>query len=239
MRFNSDDSAAGLPPAWEEACVQTLRINRKNVDVYRSRMIKERLMDAATWPNTNALVASAKSPERTSLRDVAERLSLDGRTLERWQAGAVLPHPRTFFGLLYFSLRKEVVDVEYPNSRDVVWDAVRATLRIIRAKELRQRTRRPRRDEVVLMRQFMRHPQADCFAPTADAGIETPAENQTEEVLSQVIKEAGRRTMGPSLKNAAAALSAIGDWALPYALFRYGLPFEMSFMLELLDADPV
>lgn len=164
MQRDSDHSTESLDPAWEKACIEILRGNRKGVDLYRSRTIKERLMDAMAWPNTSALVKAAKGTGRMTLRDVAGRLCLDDRTLERWQKGVVQPHPRTFFGLLYVGLRKEVVDVAYPDSRDVLWDAVIATLRMNRAKELRQRTRRPRRDEFVLVRQLMRHPRADVSA---------------------------------------------------------------------------
>lgn len=239
MQRDSDHSPTGLDPAWERACIEILRGNRKGVDLYRSRTIKERLMDAMAWPNTNALVKTAKGTGRMTLRDVAGRLCLDDRTLERWQKGVVQPHPRTFFGLLYVGLRKEVVDVAYPDSRDVLWDAVTATLRMNRAKELRQRTRRPRRDEFVLVRQLLRHPRADLFAPSTHAQAVPPTGAEIERVLAQVIKEARGRADGPSLANPAAALSAIGDWALPYALFRFGLPFELGVILEALDDHAV
>ncbi len=231
----------GLPPEWIGVAVEMLTSRRIGVDLYRARTVKERLMEGMAWPNITALIKFARQDSR-SRGHIGDRLCLDPRTLERWAKKAVQPHPRSFFGLLYVGLRREIADdlITYPTSRAVIAEAVCSTLQIICKKDIGHPVRRPELDGLVLIRRFMRHRLAGRVARAISGGDGSTVKDEITSILVSLIpKPAGQKSdRFPEPAKAKAALATINDLAVAYALFRFGLPDEMGFLLEGFDEEP-
>jgi hypothetical protein len=238
MGPDDEDSTHGLPEVWERAVIEKLKQCNLNVGVYRARTIKERILDAMASPNLEVLVKAGMQQQCTGRAEFMSGLCIDERTVQRSVGETVVPHPRSFFGVLYLLLRREVRDFTYPESRKAIEDAVYLSLRVIRTDMYGKTARRPRRDEFILVRQLLRHPRGDCFIKgLPERDIDT-AKRELDEILKEVVSAAKARTFGPSLASTSAALEAIRHWALPYGALRFGLPLEFGFILERIDEDP-
>lgn len=66
------------------------------------------------------------------------------------------------------------------------------------------------------------------------------AEREIDHILRDLISYGGMQGLFPAeaSRRARVARESIRNWAVAYALFRFGLPDEMNFILEAFDEDP-
>lgn len=213
-----------LPARWRAFGRSILEGRKIDLDLYQSKTVKERLLDALAAHNIIALAENARELSGVDDEEVWARLALNRRTPNRWIKGEVLPHARMFFGTLVIGLRREIGEVSLPGNRVLIWRAVSTTVAIIREKELGRDRRPPAPAEFACVRCLMRQPDADLLAARRDDEA-PPDPRRVDELISRVAWATG-------LKSAAAAVSIIREWAEPYVLFRLGLHWELGFLDE-------
>jgi hypothetical protein len=238
MEPKREPAFGGLPAPWAGAVVAKLESLGRNIDLYRTKTIRERVLDAMTSVNIDSVVQWANRNEGLTRLGIMTSLGIDVRSLQRAVAGEVVTHPRGFFGAIYVALRREVWDLELPESRDALERAVYVALRVIRHDMFGKSPREPRRDEIILVRQLLRHPNSNLFLPEAPPVVGQTLKAERERVIKEVIRGARAYGSGPAVATAAAAVVAVEDWAFSYAALRFGLPLEVDFVLEVFDEKP-
>jgi hypothetical protein len=228
-------SAAGLPPeipeGWARHCRAILREREIDEDNYQNKLVKERLMDSMATPCILALIENAGALADVDPEEPLRRLALNRRTVNRWLNGEVQAHARTFFGLLIVGLRREIDDVTLPDSTTVIWEAVSRTVAIIREKELGRSRALPRREDFACVRELMQDPRADELLPP-DPGEEERDRAAADALIGELQRLMIRRFPGGMIRSARDIVSAVGEWAEAYVLFRLGLLWDWEFLDE-------
>lgn len=217
-----------LPVEWLGLGLEVLKAAKTDEELFRNKMVKERLLDAMAAHNVDALVEHARKHAGIGDDEVAKRLGLHRGTPIRWIKGRSQPHARLFFGVLVLGLRKEINEVSLPRRKEVIWEAVSRTLALIRERECGKDYRRPRQEEFACLRYLMRHPWGGELA----LGKEEANLSHVRKVLEDVGLEVNRLFPCGALGSLRAVKDTIDDWADAYALFRLGLPSDWEFLDE-------
>lgn len=244
LRRAAETRAAGRDRPGRDAGEARDALEVRAHHAYAAKVVRPLLLESISLACWESLVGYAAADRRfgsgvTRPEEVQDRigrqLGVDGTNIRRWREQVTLPDGDKVLGAVLVVLEDEIADVGFADRRTLVTRAARRAVGYIRERhwetprgagtgtERGKRVGRlPTAEELYAARVALRDERADDLVPVEAADPRAVREGQTG-LYARVLDSVQGTFPGGRLRTAKALREAVGDWAMPYALFRVAL----------------